>query len=119
MAEFEGWYPAGLTSALDKASSVSYRNHNPGNLRSSIFALGIRDGFAYFYNDETGMFAMRFDLMQKARGRTVTNLTGDSTLRELIAVYSLAQDKELDNYVSFVAQKAGLNSDTRLRTLIK
>ncbi len=36
----EGWLP-------DKESR-SFRNHNPGALRSSPIAIGQRNGFAYF-----------------------------------------------------------------------
>ena len=55
MAEFEGWTPQGSFDVGEKAPSRAYRNHNPGNLRSSPFALGTRDDFAFFISDEIGM----------------------------------------------------------------
>lgn len=119
MAEFEGWIPQILGSRVGHSSSVSYRNHNPGNLRRSIFALGKRDGFAYFYNDATGMFAMRFDIMQKCRGRTVTDLDGNSTLRELIEVYCADPPDVIERYVTFVCGRTGLSPNMKLSAIIK
>lgn len=119
MADFEGWHPGGISGGQAGISSVSYRNHNPGNLRYSIFQLGKRDGFAYFYNDATGLFAMRFDIMQKCRGRTVTKLTGESSLSELIKVYSAASGQGLINYVNFVCEQTGFNRAMKIKELIR
>lgn len=119
MAEFEGWTASGDYSVKDGNPSRAYRNHNPGNLRESIFALGTRDGFAYFYNDATGEFAMQFDIMQKCRGKTVTTLTGESILAELIAIYSASEGEELENYVKHVCKRTGLEPATKLATLIE
>lgn len=118
MAEFEGWYPPFKSGIVKGKPSVSYRNHNPGNLRSSIFALGVRDGFAYFYNDDIGMFALYFDIMRKAQGKTVTKLNGESTIAELIKVYSTSYGSTLKNYVKFVSSRTGLSSKTKLKTLL-
>ena len=83
IAEYEGWEPEKHANAKAGGPTVSYRNHNPGNLRSSIFALGTRDEFAFFFNDATGMFALQFDLMKKAQGKTVTDLNGESNIGQL------------------------------------
>lgn len=119
MAEHEGWAPDKHPAAKDGGPSVAYRNHNPGNLRSSIFALGVRDGFAFFYNDATGMFAMRYDLMCKCQGKTRTTLNPDSILADLIKVYSASEGEALDRYIQFVVAKTGLSADTKLGDLIK
>jgi len=119
MVEFEGWHPGGISGGQGGVSSVSYRNHNPGNLRYSIFQLGKRDGFAFFYNDATGLFAMRYDIMRKCQGKTRTGLTGESTLKELIKVYSAAEGEALNNYVNFVCDKIGENPDLKIKELIK
>jgi len=119
MAEREGWAPDKHPNAKDGGPSVSFRNHNPGNLRSSIFALGVRDGFAFFYNDATGMFALQFDLMRKAQGKTVTTLTGDSMLAELVKIYACVEDEELNSYVKFVCSRTGFEPTTKLSELLK
>jgi len=119
MAEFEGWLPGDDSDTKGLRPSVSYRNHNPGNLRSSIFQLGVRDGFAYFYNDFTGLFAMRFDIMRKCQGKTVTNLTGESILADLIKVYSAAEGEALNNYMKFVCERTGFSPDMKIGELIK
>ena len=119
MAEFEGWHPGGLSGGQMGAQSVSYRNHNPGNLRYSIFQLGVRDGFSFFYNDAIGMSAMRFDIMRKCQGKTVTKLNGESTLTDLIKVYSAAEGQGLQNYIDFVTDKIGENAEVKLKTFIQ
>ena len=119
MAEYEGWLPSGQSSQNNEKPSVSYRNHNPGNLRYSIFQLGIRDNFAYFYNDTTGMFAMRYDIMCKCQGKTVTGLSGESTLRQLIAKYANVKEEALDNYFQFVIKQCGFGSDIKLKEMLK
>jgi len=119
MAEYEGWLPDYNLFKQTQKGSVAYRNHNPGNLRISIFALGIRDGFAYFYNDATGFFAMCYDIFMKAQGKTSTELTGNSTLRDLIKVWSAGTPEGIEKYTSFVCGRTGLTPDTKLKTLIK
>lgn len=119
MAEFEGWKPDGNFERPAKYPSVAYRNHNPGNLRSSIFALGVRDNFAYFFNDATGMFAMQYDIMQKARGKTITTLTGDSTIADLISIYACVKDEQLQNYLNHIFKLTGFEQFTQLKDIIK
>ncbi len=119
MLEFEGWHPGGISGGQGGVPSVSYRNHNPGNLRSSVFQSGQRDGFAFFYNDATGLFAMRYDIMRKCQGKTVTNLTGESMLADLIKVYSAAEGDSLNNYVKFVCEKTGFGPEMKLKKLIE
>lgn len=118
MAQFEGWKPGGSSDGLHSNGTVAYRNHNPGNLRASIFALGERDEFAFFYNDATGFFAMLYDLMMKCQGKTVTNLTPDSTIAELIGVYSASSGDELENYISHVERMTNFSRSTAIGTLL-
>jgi hypothetical protein len=119
MAEYEGWQPVQGTTTGPQIPSVAYRNHNPGNLRSSIFALGVRDGFAVFYNDATGFFAMMYDIFMKAQGKTSTGLNGKSTLRDLIRVWSAGTPEAVDRYITFVCLRTGLSAKTLLEELIK
>jgi hypothetical protein len=119
MTEFEGWHPGGMSGGQAGDPSVSYRNHNPGNLRYSIFQLGERDGFSYFYNDATGLFAMRYDIMCKCQGKTQTTLNGESILADLIKIYSASEGEQLNNYVKFVCERTGLKPETKLKELIE
>ena len=119
MAEYEGWAPDKHPSAKGGGPSVAYRNHNPGNLRSSIFALGVRDDFAFFYNDATGLFAMMYDLMCKCQGKTRTTLNPDSMLQELIQIYSASEGDALKKYVDFVCSRTGLAPEMKIGELIK
>jgi len=119
MSEYEGWSPIQGTNTKAGIPSVAYRNHNPGNMRSSIFALGVRDGFAVFYNDATGFFAMSYDIMMKAQGKTSTGLNGNSTLRDLIRVWSAGDPASVDRYTAYVCSRTGLKYDMKLSELLK
>lgn len=119
MAEVEGWKPDGEFDKLAKFPSVAYRNHNPGNLRSSPLALGVRDEFAYFLNDTVGMFAMQWDIMKKCKGETVTTLSGDSVIGQLIQIYSASEGDVLENYVKRVCEMTGFDTFTQLKEIIK
>ena len=119
MAEFEGWKPDGDFEKLAKFPSVAYRNHNPGNLRSSPLMLGMRDGFAFFFNDTTGMFAMRWDIMKKCKGETVTTLNGDSTIADLISIYANVKDEKLQNYLIHICKMTGFDQFMQLKDIIK
>lgn len=118
MVLFEGWNADGSAEDVEDRGTVSYRNHNPGNLRKSLFALGVRDGFAYFYNDATGLFAMQYDIMMKAMGKTSTSLTPDSPLGEFIQVYSSATGDGLENYISHVEDMTGFSRNMPIGDLL-
>jgi hypothetical protein len=118
MTTAEGWLPDQLASDIHGAGTVSYRNHNPGNLRKSVFALGVRDGFAYFYNDATGFFALQFDLMRKAQGQTTTSLIPDSTLGELLSVYTAETGQTLENYTLTVETLTGFSRAMKIKDLL-
>jgi len=119
MAEHEGWSPISNSAAKGGGPSVSYRNHNPGNLRSSIFQLGVRDGFAVFFDDAAGMFAMRWDIMRKCQGKTSTGLTGESELKDLIGVWSAGSPEAVTRYTAFVCFRTGFTPQMKLKEIIK
>lgn len=103
----EGWLP--------KKNSLTYRNHNPGALRSSMLAIGTRDNFAYFLNDEIGFAALCYDLAQKCRGNTITMLRPTSALHELIRIYTAETNPaKLENYIRVVEQITGMSRHARL-----
>lgn len=118
MATHEGWIPAGTVSGVESNGSVAYRNHNPGNLRASPFALDIKDDFAVFLDDNVGFFALLWDLRAKATGNTRTNLNGESTIADLIAVYAPPSENDTEAYISHVEKLSGLPRNTKLRSLV-
>jgi hypothetical protein len=118
IAEYEGWSPDSATSGPTKNGSLSYRNHNPGNLRSSIFQIGERNGFAYFYNDQTGFFALTYDLMQKAKGNTRTGLGPKSTIEDLMNIYAPKIENNTEQYIQFIELKTGLKRTDTLDKLL-
>jgi len=107
----EGWDPTN--------NSLTYRNHNPGALRSSPFALGTRGGFAYFLNDSVGFLALCWDLAKKCRGETGTGLGTQSTVELMIRIYTAEKDPEkLENYLRIVEAITGQNRKTKLEYFI-
>lgn len=118
MAEHEGWISGLEIYGHKNIATVAYRNHNPGNLRASPFALGKRDGFAVFLDDNTGFFALLWDLRAKATGNTRSNLNGDSTIAELIEVYAPSSENDTEAYIKHVQELSGLPRDTKLKTLV-
>lgn len=101
---------------LPGVNSLTYRNHNPGALRTSPFAIGTRDNFAYFVNDSVGLTALYWDLAMKCHGRTRTNLTSQSTIEDLIQVYTGEKDtRKLGNYISIVERITNKSRYTKLK----
>jgi hypothetical protein len=118
IAEHEGWNPMEGGGVAKEEPTIAYRNHNPGNLRSSVFETGKRDGFAVFLNDQVGFAALVYDIWCKAQGKTVTKLNGDSTIAEFIAVWAPPHENDTENYVKFVEMRTGLPASTTLGQLL-
>lgn len=113
IASHEGWEPP--ASGDTSGGSRAYRNHNPGNLRASPFAWSTVDGFAVFRSDFVGFMALHWDLMQKARGNTVTGLDERSSIRQLIYVWAPPSDNnDTEAYVRSVVEKMGVSASTTL-----
>ena len=119
MAEFEGWQYQDKTGVGLNHASVSWRNHNPGNLRKSPWAVGENDGFAVFVNDEIGFAALIWDLHQKATGNTNTGLNGQSTIYQLIKKYSGESEEIVLNYATFIEKRTGFKMTMRIGDLLK
>jgi len=118
MAEHEGWLHRGKVQGNE--GSLSYRNHNPLNLRKSPFAVGYANNFAVFKTDMDGFAAARWDIRQKAIGNTSTGLNGESTLRDLIRVWAPASDgNDPDSYLQNICHMSGLLETVRLKELLE
>lgn len=89
--QFEGWKPPGSVTGGVKGST-SWRNRNPGNLRSSSLQTGVDDkGYAIFDSLTIGWGALIRDLQSKFNGSH--NLTPQSTLTNLFDIYAPALDQ--------------------------
>lgn len=118
MSSFEGWNPMKGSTPLSRTPTLSYRNHNPGNLRRSPFQAGQRDGFAVFHNDVLGFFALCWDINAKATGNTSTGLTGESTIEEFIHVWAPPSENNTGTYVEFVEKHSRIPRTTKLKDLV-
>lgn len=118
IVEHEGWSPQTNAGASVTQPSVSYRNHNGGNLRASPFALGTRNGFAFFVDDNTGFFALVWDLWKKCKGETSTGLTGESSLVHLISKYAPPAENDTNAYVEAVCKATGFPPLKQLKTFV-
>lgn len=107
---YEGWDPLAPTGSGNSFGSASYRNHNPGNLRSSPFQLTTRNGFAVFYNDQIGFQALMYDLWIKCSGRSTTGLKKTDTLAKLVSVYAPPSENNTQNYIDFLVLKTGFKA---------
>lgn len=113
ITKHEGWIAPSEANGM--RGSRSYRHHNPGNLRSSPFMLFAHEGFAVFANDFVGYMALHWDLMQKARGQTVTGLNANSTIADLMRVYAPPSDNnDTEAYILFIEKESGLSRSTTL-----
>ncbi|MFQ5751800.1 MAG: hypothetical protein ACE5HI_07370 [bacterium] len=119
IARKEGWGPVSGGGTTGSDPTVAYRNHNPGNLRSSPFMLATRDGFAVFLNDEIGFFALVWDLWKKANGETRTGLTEESTLGDLINVYAPPSENNTPTYINQMERWLGIPRDTKLKWFLE
>jgi hypothetical protein len=116
--DHEGWLPPNFTASPAFAGSISWRQNNPGNLRSSPFQIGQNGGFAVFYTEELGRFGLLWDLYQKCTGNTVSGLTGASTLADLIKVFAPPVENDTGAYIASVEAKTGIARTTKLAELL-
>jgi hypothetical protein len=116
--DFEKFSAGNSPRVGDEFGSISYRNHNPGNLRDSIFSLGHHEGFAVFVTDQIGYFALLWDLWAKCTGRSSTGITTASTIHDLISVYSPDGEVIIDNYCDFIRQRTGFPPDTKISVFV-
>jgi hypothetical protein len=94
--QFEGW----------KKGSRSWRNRNPGNLRTYQKLKDVptdNAGYRIFPSLSDGFGALVSDLTAKFTGTTGTNLTEQSSLLDLLSVYSPVGDmNNPTEYTKFV-----------------
>lgn len=119
IAQYEGWSPDNLKTAEINEETIAFRYNNPGNLRSSPFMVGVKNGFAYFYNEEVGKMALIWDLFQKCQGKTVTGLKPSSTIADLIKVYAPPSENNTEVYIQYIETRTGFKRTMRLQELLE
>jgi len=108
MARFEGFY---------SSDSRARRNHNPLNLKESPFRVGKdKDGFCIFKNNRIGWAAGLWDLSQKKKGNTRTGLGPNSTIKDLIYIWT---EDHKEEYLFYVIQRLGIDRNFRLKNFIE
>jgi hypothetical protein len=118
ICNYEGWETPNQKNGYK--GSRSYRNNNPGNLRKSAFECDNIDNFSVFKSDFIGWNALQYDIMQKCKGKTVTKLTPNSTIADLITVWAPSSDgNHTRNYIDYIVKETGLAENTRIGTLIE
>jgi hypothetical protein len=80
--------------------------------------LGTRDGFAFFVDDNTGFFALVWDLWKKCRGETSTGLNGESLLCDLIAKYAPPAENDTQAYIQAVGKATGFLPTKTLKEFV-
>lgn len=116
--EAEGWRAAG-TNSPDDPGSRSWRNHNPGNVRSSALAAAIVDGFATFYDDMTGYFAAMALLKEYADGK-IGGVEPTDTIAHALSVWTALDQgsPELNAYCDTVQRVSGVPVINQVGTLL-
>ncbi len=120
--EFEGWaYPGGKdrTGKVHPQGSLSYRNHNPGNVRWSKYQEGKRGGYSYFKDYETGWKALLFQIEIAYNGKSQVYKPTD-TLLTFFEKYAPSEDhNHPEEYAKFVAKALGVGLDVPLSVILK
>jgi hypothetical protein len=96
------------------AATRSYRNNNPGNLRSSPFSDITEGGFAVFNSYYHGLYALLWDLQAKCLGHTTTGLGPESKLFDLFRIYAPSIENDPAAYHAFVTSSLGLDPEIKL-----
>lgn len=114
----EGYYPPGVDKAYPNGT-LSFVNHNPGNLRSSPLESGNSGNFAVFANLSEGFFALQYLLWNIAKGY-LSAYPNEQTIGSMLIVYTAldAASAEYTNYLEVVCTKSGLTATQLLSELV-
>lgn len=118
---FEDYVPPGgkyRGGGIAESGSLSWRNHNPGNLRWSPYEAGNRNNFSYFNSYEEGWHALIHQLRIAADGRSKV-YRPTMTIRDFFHVYAPSEDNNHpDTYAKFVADYLKVPVETLIKDLI-
>ena len=103
----EGWYGP---NSLHPLGSRSWRNRNPGNLRSGPRMTVVdSQGYAQYKSLCDGYSDLLDDLSAKFTGKSTTGLGPDSTIQQFFEKYAPSADNNApDAYARFVANFVSL-----------
>jgi hypothetical protein len=109
---------------IPESSRIAYEHNNPGNLMY-VGQEGAEKGepkegggyWAKFENPEAGYMGLVKDIQAKQSGKTASNLSGSSTLKELIGVYAPSTENDTQGYVKNIARKLGVKEDTPIKDI--
>ena len=119
ITQAEGWTMNRVVAGLGLGSR-SYRQHNPGNLRSSIYQTTQEGGFAVFENDMVGIYAVVYQLTLYAKGGSA-NVKPTDTLATAISKYSgtTIGSPNFNNYMALIEKMAGISRNDQVQSLFK
>lgn len=102
--------------------SRAARNHNPLNLKyvGQVLAKGRDDkGFCMFENDDDGWKACLNDLRFKRDGKSITGLSGNSTVADLICVWTKGDPESIQqSYINSVCIRLNISPTFQLKNFV-
>ena len=114
----EGWAAPDVGNQGPEGT-VSYRLHNPGNLRVSEYEAGNTGQFAIFNNDLEGFMALVRQLEIIATGKEAAY--GDNcTIEQAVVIYTADRDPspELESYLQTIEQVGGVKRTDLISTIV-
>ena len=127
--EFEGWELPSYKNFW--RGSISFRQNNPGNLRYSFYQSGVKGGYSYFKDYETGRKALihqltiiangtspAYNRAAKDRGWKVKN-SSELSLIQVFQIYAPSSDGNHPlKYAAFLAGKIGVSPTVQVKSLL-
>lgn len=115
----EGWYVSQPGTNYPQGSA-SYRRHNPGNLRLSIFQTAQEGGFAVFENDLVGFYAIVHQLYLYASGNSA-NVKPTNSIGVMIEKYAGVKPgtPNFNNYLNIIEKLGGVSKNDEVRSLLQ
>lgn len=117
MMKVDRWALATMWFEGYSRNSISYNNHNPGNLKFAGQPRALNKdqfGHAIFESFEAGWDALCNQLLAAALGKYPQLYQPTMTLRDFYKRYAEAST----NYADFVAKQLGVTPETQIKELV-
>jgi len=123
----------GYTIEIGAQDSIASRNNNPGNLeyigqpeaekgearKNPDGSVMKRDGetvhWAKFESPEEGFEAVVQDIEAKQKGKTSTDLDGNSSIADFIKIYAAENKEKTERYLKFLEDNFGIKPGDKLK----